>query len=143
MSRSMFIIVSDNQEEIASAKRFCESLNVSCKIYSSAHWENENGKSHQPISITSAVPSLASGAQPIKPVSYVNNVVPFPTPVQPQVSVTKIEDLEQQAIINAIGQYNGNLTEAAKALGIGRATLYRRVKYFKIDPNQSRKRRAA
>jgi len=48
-------------------------------------------------------------------------------------SVTTIESLEVEAIKNAITAYGGNLTETAKALGIGRATLYRKVKQYAID----------
>ncbi len=54
-----------------------------------------------------------------------------------------MDELESKAIENAIMQFKGNLTEAAKALGIGRATLYRKVKQYQIDPNSARKRRAA
>jgi DNA-binding NtrC family response regulator len=55
----------------------------------------------------------------------------------------KMEELEAQAIENAIVQYKGNLTEAAKALGIGRATLYRKVKQYHIDPSAARKKKVA
>jgi transcriptional regulator of acetoin/glycerol metabolism len=57
--------------------------------------------------------------------------------------VSTIEHLEAAAIENAIAAYKGNLTEAAKALGIGRATLYRKVRLFNIDPNAARRRKAA
>ena len=49
--------------------------------------------------------------------------------------------MEARAIEAAIYQYKGNLTEAAKALGIGRATLYRKVKQYHIDPSQARRRK--
>ena len=54
-----------------------------------------------------------------------------------------MNELEAKAIENAIAQFRGNLTEAAKALGIGRATLYRKVKQYQIDPSMARKKRAA
>jgi transcriptional regulator of acetoin/glycerol metabolism len=72
-----------------------------------------------------------------------SNVLPFPTPVATGSGVQKMDDLEAHAIENAISQYKGNLTEAAKALGIGRATLYRKVKQYHIDPSAARKKRAA
>ena len=71
-----------------------------------------------------------------------NNVVAFPTQ-HPDGKVQKMEDLEAKAIETAINQYKGNLTEAAKALGIGRATLYRKVKQYHIDPSQARRRKMA
>ena len=59
-------------------------------------------------------------------------------------SVQTINELESVAIKRAIHEYRGNLTEAAKALGIGRATLYRKVKQYNIDPSEARnKKRAA
>ena len=54
-----------------------------------------------------------------------------------------MDDLEAKAIETAIMQFKGNLTEAAKALGIGRATLYRKVKQYHIDPSQARRRKIA
>ena len=47
--------------------------------------------------------------------------------------------IEANAIEDAIYKCKGNLTEAAKALGIGRATMYRKLKQYKIDPTASRK----
>lgn len=66
-----------------------------------------------------------------------NNVVFFPSQNH---KVSKINELEAQAIREAIHAYNGNLTEAARALGIGRATLYRKVKLYNINPASARKR---
>ncbi|MFN9065788.1 MAG: helix-turn-helix domain-containing protein, partial [Bdellovibrionales bacterium] len=57
-------------------------------------------------------------------------------------SIQKMDDIEAKAIENAILQYRGNLTEAAKALGIGRATLYRKVKQYHIDPAVARKKKS-
>ena len=62
-----------------------------------------------------------------------SNVIPFPGPKannELKGKVQTINELESIAIENAIYEYNGNLTEAAKALGIGRATLYRKVKQY-------------
>ncbi|MBU8891322.1 MAG: sigma-54 dependent transcriptional regulator [Bacteroidales bacterium] len=43
-----------------------------------------------------------------------------------------VENLEKQAIINAIQKYNGNYTKAAGELGLGRSTLYRKMKKYDI-----------
>jgi transcriptional regulator of acetoin/glycerol metabolism len=58
-------------------------------------------------------------------------------------NVETMDQVEARAIESAISQFKGNLTEAAKALGIGRATLYRKVKYFQIDPSAARRKRVA
>lgn len=43
-----------------------------------------------------------------------------------------VEDLEKQAIQNAIQKHNGNYTKAADELGLGRSTLYRKMKKYDI-----------
>ena len=43
-----------------------------------------------------------------------------------------VEDLEKQAIKNAIIKHNGNYTKTANELGIGRSTLYRKMKKYDI-----------
>lgn len=63
-----------------------------------------------------------------------SNVVAFPTtkPVQ------SIASVESDAIRTAITAHKGNLSEAAKTLGIGRATLYRKVKEYQINTKEYR-----
>src|SRR5690606_33225584 len=94
--------------------------------------------------LVAGVPALASGTSPVDGVS---NVLPFPGVAsnygENSGGVATMDQLESKAIENAIMQFRGNLTEAAKALGIGRATLYRKVKQYQIDPSVARKRRAA
>lgn len=43
-----------------------------------------------------------------------------------------LKDSEAETIREAIAQYDGNITEAARALGIARNTLYRKMKEFAI-----------
>jgi DNA-binding NtrC family response regulator len=42
-------------------------------------------------------------------------------------SVLNLDELEKRAIQRALGQFQGNLTKAAQALGLGRTTLYRKM----------------
>ena len=52
-----------------------------------------------------------------------------------KVHVTPIAELERQAILDAIWLLNGDKLEAAKLLGIGKTTLYRKLKEYGIgDP---------
>ncbi len=44
-----------------------------------------------------------------------------------------VEDYEKKAIGGAISKYNGNLSKAAKELGIARSTLYRKISHFGIE----------
>ncbi len=48
----------------------------------------------------------------------------------PELNIAK---LEQQTIEKAIEQYSGNLTQVAKALGMGRTTLYRKMEKYGIS----------
>lgn len=56
-------------------------------------------------------------------VSVTDNALP---PAQVQAN-TDLRTLEQQAIQQAIDKFNGNITQAAKHLGIHRSTLYRKL----------------
>jgi DNA-binding NtrC family response regulator len=50
-------------------------------------------------------------------------------------AVTTLADLEKQAILSAIKMLNGDKLQAAKLLGIGKTTLYRKLKEYGIaDP---------
>lgn len=136
MGRKM-IIISDDNEFIVAARSFCESRGGTCKVYSTQEWARQNA-GHD---VGGSVP-LAPGQQPIEGAK----ILPFPGASQPAHTETKvhtINELEAVAIQNAIHNFNGNLTEAAKALGIGRATLYRKVKQYNIDPSMARKKRMA
>lgn len=46
---------------------------------------------------------------------------------------TGFEKAERAAVIRALARADGNVSEAARALGIGRATLYRRMKRLGIE----------
>lgn len=43
-----------------------------------------------------------------------------------------LEEWEKKLIINSINKYSGNLTKAAKALGINRSTLYSKIKRYEL-----------
>ena len=44
-----------------------------------------------------------------------------------------VEEIEKTAIINAIKKHGGNLTRATKELGLGRSTLYRKMKKYGLS----------
>jgi len=130
MDRSKFYLVSDDYLVIQKVKSFCESQGLELEVYSEQDW-----RARQSEEAVSVLP-LAQGNMPMSQ----GNVIPFPTQKK---SVQTINELESDAIEKAIFEFNGNLTEAAKALGIGRATLYRKVKQYNIDPNIARRRKVA
>ncbi len=43
----------------------------------------------------------------------------------------------------AIDHYNGQMSEVARRLGIGRSTLYRKLKEYGIDPETGRAEKLA
>ncbi|MDO5371773.1 helix-turn-helix domain-containing protein, partial [Paracoccus sp. (in: a-proteobacteria)] len=45
---------------------------------------------------------------------------------------------ERAAVIRALARVEGNVTAAARALGVGRATLYRRMGRLRIAPEGAR-----
>ena len=142
MVRSTLVIVSDDQTTVQKAEQFGLSQNLAVQIMSPHDWEKM--QSHQ----QDEAPALVSGGGVH---SEGAKVLPFPgvhfAGSDPKKSVSTINQLESVAIENAISAYKGNLTEAAKALGIGRATLYRKVKQYNIDPaavrTNARKKKAA
>lgn len=142
MARSFVYIVSENPEMVDKVKQSCEGQDVNFFTYSGAQWKEGMDNPFFRSQLVNGVPSLSTGVQPLQPTQTLqnSNVVNFPFQQQTE-KVQKMEDMEAKAIEAAIHQYKGNLTEAAKALGIGRATLYRKVKQFHIDPSQARRRK--
>lgn len=141
MSRTTMIMVCDSHEMIETARKYWETQDCTLQVYSSAQWREGLDNVFFRQQLLQGVPALSGGASPLGEVT--GNVVPFPMTGSSEPRVQKMEDLEAKAIEEAIFQFKGNLTEAAKALGIGRATLYRKVKQYQIDPSNARKRKAA
>jgi len=52
----------------------------------------------------------------------------------PSVKNYNLDDIEKQTIYNAFLKTNGNVSEAAKVLGISRATIYRKMEKFGLIP---------
>jgi DNA-binding NtrC family response regulator len=53
-------------------------------------------------------------------------------------NVRTLVDVELEMIKLAIEHYNGQMSEVARRLGIGRSTLYRKLREYGIDPEQGR-----
>jgi DNA-binding NtrC family response regulator len=47
----------------------------------------------------------------------------------------KLDDIEAEVIRMAISRYDGHMSEIARRLGIGRSTLYRKLKELGLEPN--------
>lgn len=137
MGHSMLILVSDNFEVIQSAKSFANHHGLVVKVYSTSEWEAKNAGTSPTLNMdVSMDDNVGATILPFRPGSEASSKA---SPDQ----VCTMNELESVAIKNAIFKFKGNLTEASKALGIGRATLYRKVKQYNIDPSEARRRRVA
>jgi DNA-binding NtrC family response regulator len=63
-------------------------------------------------------------------------------PVRPAVDAVSIDgevrpiaEIEEELIRFALSFYHGQMSEVARRLGIGRSTLYRKLKDYAIDPD--------
>ncbi|PWH14638.1 MAG: hypothetical protein DDG60_07750 [Anaerolineae bacterium] len=65
---------------------------------------------------------------------------PQPIPIQPSqvTDFNSLEEVEYETILRAAQIYQGNITHMAKMLGVGRTTLWRKMKYFKINAQDFR-----
>ena len=48
-------------------------------------------------------------------------------------NVRPLDELEAEIIETAVRHYGGQMSEVARRLGIGRSTLYRKIKEYDID----------
>ena len=69
--------------------------------------------------------ALHTSSAPIAPVT--------PAPHSPAMHGNRMEELERSAIEAALAECGHNQTEAARRLGVGRTTLYRKMKKFGIS----------
>lgn len=143
MARTMVLLVGDDRDQCEKLKTMSQGMGCNVHVFTPNEW----GKAlHDPSTrqkLMGEVPALSAGMSPL---SEGAKILQFPQPSmvgEEGGKVRTINELESIAIENAIHEFGGNLTEAAKALGIGRATLYRKVKQYNIDPSSARKKRAA
>jgi DNA-binding NtrC family response regulator len=56
----------------------------------------------------------------------------------PDGGVVSLEEMEKHTIRAALEQYGGNLSDAARQLGIGRSTLYRKLEQYGLRPKKDK-----
>lgn len=71
---------------------------------------------------------ILSSGNAIKEDAFVGNQRPTLSTVT--MSSFQIEEMEKQMVVKVLKKYNGNITEAAKELGITRQALYRRIEKY-------------
>ncbi len=144
MGRPLFVFVSDDYNEVQRAKAWAGQNSYDVQVYTTKEWNESLGKAEFVSKLFTNDYALLKGSMNQ---SSVNSgakdgavVLQFPPGGKAGARVNTMNEVEKQAIENAILEYKGNLTEAAKALGIGRATLYRKVKQYDISPNLIRRK---
>jgi len=86
-------------------------------------------RSRKPISATESIQ-----VTPSKAIADTARLDPFTLPaVNDMGHVRRLDDIEAQVIRMAIDHYDGHMSEVARRLGIGRSTLYRKLKEFGLD----------
>jgi transcriptional regulator with GAF, ATPase, and Fis domain len=148
MANSTVYVISDDSTVIEQVKSQLGSTGVTVSGYSTREWRMGLEQAQFRSQLSSGTPALVVGGMSLvggqTSAPDMSNVLPFPgNPNANDSKVQTMDEIESKAIESAIVQYRGNLTEAAKALGIGRATLYRKVKQYHIDPSVARRKRAA
>ncbi|HJS29704.1 MAG TPA: sigma 54-interacting transcriptional regulator [Anaerolineales bacterium] len=71
---------------------------------------------------------------------YIRNPVKTQLPGFDTIQIPTFDEMEREAIIKAARACHGNVTQMAQLLGIGRTTLWRRLKALNISPTQFRQR---
>ena len=57
----------------------------------------------------------------------------IPPVIQPPAASATIKEMEKYALVEALKIAGGNVEQAGKALGISRATIYRKIKKYQIE----------
>jgi transcriptional regulator with GAF, ATPase, and Fis domain len=143
MARTMVVLVGDDRDQCEKLKTLSQGMGCTVHVFTPNEWAKSLHDPSARARLMGEVPALSVGMNPINEGA---KILQFPQPslaTEEDKKVRTINELESIAIENAIHEFGGNLTEAAKALGIGRATLYRKVKQYNIDPSSARKKRAA
>ncbi|TYC60544.1 sigma-54-dependent Fis family transcriptional regulator [Rhodobacterales bacterium] len=91
-------------------------------------------RSHEPSHRASHAPNphapVQSGFEQSAPFGFMRNL-------DAEGHVRKLTDIEEELIRAAINHYSGRMTEVARRLGIGRSTLYRKLKEYGLEENNS------
>lgn len=79
---------------------------------------------------------LLQRGKPLKPSHFIKFSPvahrPYSAVTEKQEEIASLEEMEKQSIEKALTRYNGNYSQAAKALGISLSTLKRKVKIYRL-----------
>ncbi|CAM5465759.1 DNA-binding NtrC family response regulator [Aquamicrobium terrae] len=89
------------------------------------------------------VPAAAADKEPAAPPARARKGFGMLEALDERGNVRSLAAVELEMIKLAIDHYNGQMSEVARRLGIGRSTLYRKLKEYGIDPESGRPDRLA
>ena len=72
--------------------------------------------------------------EPVHLPDYIRRPKALPANGASSLIVHSLDELEREVILNAVGLCNGNVSEMARLLGIGRTTAWRRLRTYGISP---------
>jgi DNA-binding NtrC family response regulator len=70
-----------------------------------------------------------------EPSFHVETGMPAVNAVTAEGEVRRLAEVEEELIRFALSFYRGQMSEVARRLGIGRSTLYRKLKDYAINPD--------
>ena len=85
-----------------------------------------------------AVPSRPAPANDTGPLAPAADAANSPVPVLEDGEVRSLSDVERDLIAYAIQHYAGHMSEVSRRLGIGRSTLYRKVREYGLEGDEQR-----
>ena len=119
------IFISSDQTEIEKASRWAEDSGYPLEHYSETEWEDRT----QEYTEESIDPSVLP-----------NNIVPFQGRNRLPIGICRIpphqkslQEIELETITKTLRTMQGNISRASRVLGVGRATLYRKIREHNID----------
>ena len=158
VKKARLILVSEESELIDKLKSLLSSPEwgglVDFDVFSNKAWiENlespflRSGLMGKPMNLPGSLSSVESEESGVHihnqkiSADNMSNVVSFPRTGQLTGQLVKMEQIEKAAILQAIESCRGNISLVAKALGLGRATLYRKLKFYEIDMGKVKSKR--
>jgi transcriptional regulator of acetoin/glycerol metabolism len=102
------------------------------EILSMYHWP---GNVRELEGVLERASALADGHQLIQPEHLPDSVRAPERQISANQNMLSMEELERQAIIQAAQACRGNISHMARVLGIGRTTVWRRMKQLNISPD--------
>ncbi len=123
MSSSKIFIESDDELAIKKAKKWGTSNGF--EVVVSRKTETEETKDGN------SGLELPEGATTVLTHKLANNIINIPS--NGENDIVKLHDVTRVALESALKKTNGNIMATSKALGMGRATVYRKIRIYNID----------